>query len=174
MVNQTKIFAVQDLTEKLKAAKTVALIDYQGLTAEQIAELRRKIGEAGGTIQVVKNTLISRALAQLGISLDQKLTGPTAVLFANEDEISPLKLIEEAAKQFEKPEFKLGVYQGKLLTKDRLHQLVQLPSRETILAQIIGGLANPLSRLVYSLKSNQTKLVLVLKQVAEKGGENSG
>ena len=63
MVNQTKIFAVQDLTEKLKAAKAVALIDYQGLTAEQIAELRRKVKEAGGFIQVVKNTLISRALA---------------------------------------------------------------------------------------------------------------
>lgn len=172
MVNQAKIFAVQDLTEKLKAARAVALIDYQGLTAEQIAELRRKIKEAGGSVQVIKNTLISRALAQLGISLDQKLTGPTAIVFANEDEVSPLKLVDETAKQFEKPEFKLGVYQGKLLTKDRLQQLVQLPSRETLLAQIVGGLANPLSRLVYSLKFNQTKLVLVLKQIAEKGGEN--
>ncbi len=168
MVNQAKIFAVQDLAEKLKSAKAVALIDYQGLTAEQLATLRHQVKEAGGAIQVVKNTLIMRALAQLGIALDQKLTGPTAVVFAYEDEISPLKLVDETAKQLEKPEFKIGLYQGRVLAQTQLKQLVKLPSRETLLAQIVGGLANPLARLAQGLKFNQTKLVLVLKQIAEK------
>ena len=174
MVHQAKILAVQELTEKLKTAKAVALIDYQGLTAEQIANLRKKVKEAGGLIQVVKNTLLVRALAQLGISLDQELTGPTAVVFANEDEISPLKLIKETAKEFEKPEFKLGVYQGKLLSKEKVQQLTELPSRETLLAQLAADLANPLSRLIFDLKYHQTKLVLVLKQLTQKGGEKSG
>ena len=169
MVNQTKIFAVTDLTEKLKAAKSAALVDYQGLSAEQISELRNKIKAAGGIMQVAKNTLIVRALIQLGIKLDQPLVGPTALIFANEDETAPLKLIEKTAKEFEKPEFKLGIYQGKLLSKESIQQLANLPSRETLLAQLVGGLTNPLSRLVYSLKQNQTKLVLILKQISEKG-----
>lgn len=168
MANQTKIYAVEDLIEKFKAAKTTALVDYQGLSAAQIAELRDKIKETGGFIQVIKNTLIARALAQVGITLDKPLTGPTALVFANEDEISPLKIIGDTAKKLERPQFKLGVYQGKLLSLEEVKRFVDLPGKEALLAQFIGGLASPLSRLVGALKYNQTKLVLLVKAMASK------
>jgi len=167
MINQTKIFVVEDLVEKLKAAKSAALIDYQGLNAEQTAELRKKIKAAGGIMEVIKNTLITRSLAKLGIDLDSQLEGPTAVVLANEDEVAPIKAVAEVAKEFKKPEFKFGVYNGKKLSLESLKRLVSLPSKQVLLSQIVGGLNNPLSRMIGSLKSNQTKLVLALKQIAD-------
>lgn len=167
MLNQAKLFAVEDLSEKLKSSKSAALVDYQGLTAKQIAELRRKVRESGGAIQVIKNTLISRGLAKIGIKLNKKLTGPTAIVFANEDEISTLKIVADTAKELEKPEFKLGVYQSKKLSLEELNKFVALPGREALLAQFVGGLSSPLSRLAYGLKFNQMKLALVLKAIAE-------
>ena len=174
MVKQTKLYAVEDLVAKFKAAKTTALVDYQGISAEQITDLREKIKEAGGQVQVIKNTLISRALANLGITLEEKLTGPTALVFANEDEISPLQIIAKVAKELEKPKFKLGVYQNKIISDTDIERFVKLPPKEVLLAQFVGGLNNPLFRLVYALRFNQTKLVLILKQIAEKGGEQNG
>jgi len=174
MVSQAKVFALEDLIEKIKTAKSAALIDYQGLTANQITDLRRKVKEAGGKIQVFKNTLITRALAQLGIELDQPLQGPTALVFANEDETAPLKIIDQSVKEIEKPEFKLGIFNQRLLSLEELKRLVGLPSKEALIAQFAGGLANPLSRLINSLNFNQRKLVLVLNQIAEKGGEENG
>ena len=172
MVNQAKMFALTDLVEKLKDAKTSALIDYQGLTAKQITKLRDQVKEVGGQIQVFKNTLITRALTQLGIELDQSLEGPTALVFSNEDEASALKIVDQTARELEKPKFKAGVYQKRLLPLIELERFVKLPSREVLISQFIGGLTNPLSRLINSLNFNQRKLVLVLKQVSEKGGEN--
>lgn len=174
MVNQTKIFALDDLIEKIKATKSAALINYQGLTAEQINDLRNKAREAGGRIQVFKNTLIARALAQLGIELDQPLVGPTALVFSNEDEITALKVIDQSIKEIEKPEFKLGLFENKLLSLEELKKLVSLPSKKILIGQFVGGLINPLSRLINTLNFNQRKLILVLKQVVEKGGEDNG
>ena len=168
MVNQTKMFAVDDLAEKLKSAKSAALVDYQGLNAEQTAEMRKKIKASGGVIEVIKNTLIARGLAKIGIDLDSPLEGPTAVVLANEDEVAPIKVIAETAKQFQKPEFKMGVYNGKKLSLEELKRFVDLPSREVLLSQIVGGLANPFSRMIGSIKSGPTKLVLALKAIAEK------
>jgi len=167
MINQTKMFAVEDLVGKLKTAKSAALIDYQGLDAEQTAELRKKIKKAGGFMEVIKNTLISRSLAKLGIALDSPLEGPTAVVLANEDEIAPIKAVAEVAKEFKKPEFKFGVYEGKKLALEDLKRFVDLPPKEVLLSQIVGCLANPFSRMIGSLKSNQTKLVLVIKEISK-------
>ena len=167
MINQTKLFLVDDLAEKFKAAKSSALVDYQGLNAEQTAKLRRKIKEAGGFMEVIKNTLIARGLAKLGIDLDTPLEGPTAVVFANEDEIAPIKVVAETAKEFKKPEFKFGVYDGKKLSLEDLKKFVDLPPKEVLLSQIVGCLANPFSRMIGSLRSNQTRLVLVLKEISK-------
>jgi large subunit ribosomal protein L10 len=168
MINQTKIYEVENIKATLAEAKSAALIDYQGLTAEQGRQLRQKIKEGGGTMTVAKNTLISIALKQIGIELPAPLTGPTALVVSNQDEVAPLKAVDETRKQFEKPEFKLGIFQGKILPLEELQKLISLPTKEVLLAQFVGGLANPLQRLVQAMKYNQTKLVLVLKAVAEK------
>ncbi len=173
MVKQSKVYEVDNLKALIKGSKSAALIDYQGLTAEQIRELRNQIREQGGTMLVAKNTLLMLALKALGIKLSKTLTGPTALVVANKDEIAPLKEIAKTKKLFEKPEFKLGISQGKLLSLSELEELVSLPSKEALLARLIGGLVNPLTRLTYTLNYNQQKLLLTLKAITEnKGGEN--
>ena len=172
MVNQSKYYEVENIKAAVSEAKSVALIDYQGITAETVRQMREEIKENGGQMIVTKNTFITIALRELGIRLPQLLAGPTALVIASADEIAPLKIVDKTRKLLEKPEFKLGIFQGKLLSLEELDQLVKLPAKEVLLAQFTGGLANPLLRLVSAMKYNQTKLVLILKAISEKQPTN--
>ena len=165
---QTKINQVVSLTDSLKQAKSAALLQYQGLQANDINQLRANVKDSGGRIEVIKNTLIHKALRNIGIDLPQNLTGPTAVVLCDSDEIAPLKQIAKVNKDKEKTEFKYGIYQQKLLSLDQLTQLISLPSFSQLIANFISGLKNPLYRLVYAGKYQQTKLVLTLKAIADR------
>ena len=168
MTTQIKINQVEDVAKKISAAKSVALVQYQGLNAADTTDLRANIKNAGGSIEVVKNSLLTRALEKLGIKLPEELTGPTAVTFCNEDEIAPLKEIDKVNKAKEKTTFKYGIYDKKLLSLDELKTFLTRPSKSTLIAQLVGGLKNPLERLAYALRFNQTQLVLTLKALSEK------
>ena len=168
MPNQTKIDQVKNVADKLKSAKSAALIQYQGLDAKDISDLRAQIKQAGGNMEVVKNTLIVRALEKIGIKLPQKLVGPTSVTYCNTDEISPLKEIDKINQEKELTSFKYGIFENKLLSTEKLHQLLTLPDKSTLIAQFIGGLKNPLQRFTHALNYNQTRLVLTLKAISEK------
>lgn len=167
MVNQTKAYEVENIKATLEEAESVALIDYQGLTAEQVREMRDAIRESGGSMMVAKNTLISIALKNIGIELPETLTGPTALVLGNKDEVAPLKAVDETRKKYEKPKFKIGIYQGKIISLEQLAKLISLPSKDVLIGMIVGGLANPLQKLIYSLKFNQTKLLLTLKALKD-------
>jgi large subunit ribosomal protein L10 len=168
MPTNKKIEKVLEVVENLKKSKSVALVQYQGLNANDIAELRGKIKENGGSMEVVKNTLIIRALEKIGIKLPETLTGPTSLTYCYDDEIAPLKEIDKINKTKELTSFKYGIFEGKLLLQDKLASFLSLPSKSVLYAQLVGGLANPLQRLVYAFKFNQTQLVLTLKAMSEK------
>jgi large subunit ribosomal protein L10 len=168
MVKQTKIYEVENVAENIKEAESVALIDYQGLSAQQNTELRKKIRDSGGTMAVTKNTLIKRALAKLGIELEEKLTGPTALVYSQEDAITPLKAVKETAEELESPKFKFGIYQQKLLPLERLKKLVEIPGKDVLLSKLANGLNAPMVKLVNALEFNQRKLVMVLKSLEKK------
>lgn len=172
MPNQAKIDQVADITSKLESAKSCALIQYQGLNAADISALRDNVRANGGRIEVVKNSLIARALAAIGINLPETLTGPTAIAFCNEDEVGPLKEIDKVNKDHEAITFKYGIYDKKLLGFDELKAFITLPSKSALIAQLLGGLVNPLQRLAYGLRFNQTQLALALKAVADKKDQN--
>jgi large subunit ribosomal protein L10 len=163
-----KINQVDDVVKKISEAKSAALVQYQGLNAADTTDLRANVKNNGGSIEVVKNSLIIRALEKLGIKLPEDLTGPTAIAYCNEDEIAPLKEIDKVNKVKEKTTFKYGIYDKKLLSLDELKTFLSLPSKSALISQFIGGLVNPLQRLVYALRFNQTQLVLTLKALAEK------
>ncbi len=156
------------MAKKISDAKSVALIQYQGLDAAGITELRDQVKQQGGSIEVTKNSLIFRALLKLGISLPEELVGPTAITYCNTDEIAPLKEIDAVNKAKEKTSFKYGIYGGKLLLADELKKFISLPSKSALIAQFIGGLKNPLQRMVYAMRYNQTQLVMTLKAIADK------
>lgn len=168
-INKTnKINQVEEVTKSLTSAKSAALLQYQGLTAGDVSNLRDKVRASGGRLEVVKNSLITRALAKIGISLPTVLTGPTAIAFSDNDEIAPLKEIETVNKSKEKTFFKYGIYAGKLLSAEDLTKFLSLPSKSALIAQLLGGLKNPLQRMVYAMRYNQTRLVLTLKAISEK------
>jgi len=168
MAKLQKIEKVDDVVKKLSEAKSAALLQYQGLTAADISALRTKVKENGGSLEVVKNSLITRALNKFGIDLPEVLTGPTAIAYCNDDEIAPLKEIDAVNSAKEKTSFKYGIYDKKLLSLDSLKKFLSLPSKSTLIAQFIGGLRNPLERLVYAMRFNQQQLVLTLKALADK------
>lgn len=163
-----KIAQVEQVVVKLNSAKSAALVQYQGLNAAGVVALRDKVRENGGALEVTKNSLIFRALLKMGIALPEELVGPTAIAYSNEDEIAPLKEIDAVNKSSEKTFFKYGIYQGKLLSVDDLKKFISLPSKSTLLAQLVGGLRNPLERMVYAMRYNQTQLVMTLKAIADK------
>ncbi|MDD4937951.1 MAG: 50S ribosomal protein L10 [Candidatus Shapirobacteria bacterium] len=163
-----KIEQVDQVAKKLADAKSVALIQYQGLNAADIAQLRADIRAQGGQMEVVKNSLITRALEKIGIKLPEILTGPTSITYCNEDEIAPLKEIDKVNKAKEVTAFKYGIFDKKLLSLDELKTFLNLPSKSTLISQFVGGLTNPLQRLVYAMRFNQTQLVLTLKALSEK------
>lgn len=168
MPKQQKINQVDEVAKKLTEAKSAALIQYQGLTAGDVSALRAKIKESGGSLEVVKNTLITRALNKIGLNLPETLTGPTAIAFCDTDEVAPLKEIDIVNKDKDKTSFKYGLYNQKLLSVDELKTFLSLPSKSTLIAQFIGGLKNPLERLVYAMRFNQQQLVLTLKALSDK------
>ena len=167
MSKQQKIVQVTLVAKQISEAKSAALIQYQGLDAAGVATLRDQVKAQGGLIEVTKNSLITRALLKLGINLPEALVGPTAITYCRTDEVAPLKEIDAVNKAKEKTSFKYGIYAGKLLLADELKKFIALPSKSNLIAQFIGGLKNPLQRLVYAMRYNQTQLVLTLKAVAD-------
>lgn len=172
MPTSKKIFTVQNLTEKLKQAKSLVLTNYQGLNVSQMAELRQEIKKTGGEFEVVKNSLLNLAIKEglpktaIEASL---LQGPTAVLWIYEENTTPLKTLDDFIKKTELPKVKLGFWNGEIMSGERLKELTHLPSLQELRAKLVGTLQSPPYRLANALNWNLRKLILVLKA---KGGES--
>ncbi len=139
--------AVAALKEAITNAKSVVLADNKGLNVAQVTKLRRELKEAGVELKVAKNTLIAIAARELGIEgLDSYLVGPTTLAFSYEDEASGAKKIREFFARERDPKFvmKAGILEGKVLDADGVKQLADLPSRDELLAQVLGGIQAPL------------------------------
>lgn len=165
----TKIQSVGALDEKVKKAKTIAFVDYHGLTVGQVSSLRDKIREAGGEMTVAKNTLVKRALLinQLPDS-SAELAGPTATVFAYVDEVAPIKAVAESIKSTGLPKFKFGFFGQNILDATGLENLARIPSRDILQGQVVGMMAAPLKGIVNVLNANIRNLAIVLDQISKK------
>ncbi len=169
MPNQAKIAQVEDLAKRLGEAKSAALVQYQGLNAAGISSLRDEIRTSGGVMEVAKNSIIERAFEKAGAPLPEELTGPTAITFSNSDELASLKAFEKVESIKDAVvSFKYGYFEGKLLAQEELKKFLSLPSKSQLYAQLLGGLQNPLQRLMYAAKYQQTQFALVIKALADK------
>ena len=136
---QQKQGIVEDIKTKFETCKSAVLIDYRGLTVEEVTNLRNKFREAGVEYRVLKNTMIRRAVDALGMEgLEPVLEGPTAVAFGMEDAVAPAKIISDFIKETEKTEIKAGVLEGKVVDVAAVKALASLPSREVLLAKVLG------------------------------------
>ncbi|MBQ6998509.1 MAG: 50S ribosomal protein L10 [Clostridia bacterium] len=153
-VLEQKKTTVAELIEKLKSAQAGVLVDYRGLTVSEDTELRRKFREAGVDYTVVKNTLTRFAAKEVGLDeLDGVLHGPTSLAISDSDPVAPAKIISDFAKGNDKVEIKAGFLDGKVISLDEIKTLANTPSRETLIAKIMGSLNAPVSNLVRTLQA---------------------
>lgn len=162
---EQKAEQVDLLTEKLKKAKVAVLTDYRGLKVSQIQELRGKLRGGDVEYRVIKNTLARRAAAEAGHpGLDETLKGPVAIAFGYDDLGTPSKLINEFVRTTRlKLEIVGGLVEGRVFTPDQMRQLADLPSRETLLAQLLGTLQSPVAQLVGIMQTPLQQLRGVLE-----------
>ncbi len=147
---EQKVEQVDLLTEKLKSAKVAVLTDYRGLKVSQIQELRGKLRDGDVEYRVVKNTLARRAAEAAGFpQLQDEIKGPVAIAFGYDDLGVPSKLINEFVRATRlKLEVVGGLVEGRVFSSSQIKQLADLPSRETLIAQLMGTLQSPVAQLV--------------------------
>jgi large subunit ribosomal protein L10 len=171
-VRPEKIERVKELKEKLDKAKAFYLCNYAGLTVAEITELRRRLREKGATLKVVKNTALYFALKEKNLDgIEKFIPGPTAVLFAMEDEVEPLKVAFDYSKEISKLSFKGGWLDGRVFGPDELKVVATLPSKKELQAQVAGALNAPIFKLVYSLNWPLQALVFALEQIRKQKEE---
>jgi large subunit ribosomal protein L10 len=160
---------VSELAGKLGAAKAAFLADYRGLNVEQVNKLRTELRGAGIEYRVVKNTLLRLAAKDTSIDcLSDHLAGPTAIAIAGADPVAPAKILSDFAKTHPKFELKIGALEGKVLSVNDIRALADLPSREVLLAMMLGAMNAPVSNFVGVLAAVPRSLVQVLAAIQEK------
>ena len=130
---------VAEITEKVKNSESVIVFQYQGLTVDELSELRKKLREDKAEVKVYKNTLLKRALDDLKLSLDGFLEGPNAILFG-ESLLEPIKVIADFAKDHEKLSIRVGIISGDVADLATINEYANIPSYEGLLTMLAGGM----------------------------------
>lgn len=158
---------VNSLSQIIKDANGIVLADYRGLTVEQDTQLRNALRKAGIEYRVVKNTMTRFAMKENGLEdISPYLNGPTAMALSS-DPTAPAKLLSEYAKKFDKLQIKAGVVEGKVIDLDGVKALADLPSREVLIARVLGGFNAPITGLVNVLSANIRGLAVALNAILE-------
>ena len=151
---------VQEISEQIKDAQSVVVVDYRGLTVAEDTQLRKQLREAGITYKVYKNTLVNRAIEGTEFaSLADSLEGPNAFAISKTDATAPARILAKFAKTAPKLEIKAGVVEGTFYDEAGMKAIATIPSREELLSKFLGSIQSPI-----------TNLARVLNQIAEKGG----
>ena len=166
---------VEDFRERVGKAPVVYLTDFTGLDVKAMTELRQSLRKVGAEYLVAKNRLMLRALAETDMpDISEALTGPTGVVFGYEGVVEPAKALADFAKEHEdKPVFKLGVLEKKVLEPEQIDRLAKLPPREQLLAELAGAMEAPMSMLATALQAKLQEtsgLFDALKQQKEQEG----
>ena len=152
---------VDEIIASLKDAQGVVVAKYQGITVEQDTKLRRQMREAGVTYKVYKNTLVKKAIAGTEFEgLADVLEGPTALAVSKDDATAPARILATFAKDVPCVELKAGVVEGKFCDAKAIAEIASIPSREVLLSRLLGSFQSPMAN-----------FARVIKQIAEKKGE---
>ena len=137
---------VQAAAEKFESAASVVIVDYRGLTVEEVTNLRKQLRDAGVEMKVIKNSILSRAAKKVGLDgLDE--------VFSNDDVVAPAKIIDEFAKDAKALEIKGGVIEGKVSSVEQITALAKLPNREGLLSMLLSVLQAPVRNVAYAVKA---------------------
>jgi large subunit ribosomal protein L10 len=177
MKRDQKEQVVEELTQRLKAAETLLVADYRGLTMPQIDELRTKLLESGARFTVVKNTLTRRAAEAAGAdALLALLDGPSAIAFleADGDMVAAAKALADSARETRVLEIRGGIMQGRAVTAAEVESLATLPPADVLRGQVLGAIVAPLTALAGLLNAPLQNLVgLIDARIEQLGGEEA-
>lgn len=147
--NKKKVVA--ELKEQLSNAKSIILVDYRGINVSEDTILRKSFRAENVSYKVVKNNLLKRALEQLNITLDANVfDGTTAVAFS-EDEVAPARIFCKASNDLNKMNVKCGIVNGKIMSANEVEALSKIPSKNILIAMLLGTLQAPVSSLARAL-----------------------
>lgn len=153
-VLENKKQIVSEITEKFKGSESSVLVDYRGLTVEEVTALRKELRDNNVDYKVYKNTLARRAVEEVGLEgLKETLVGPTAVAFGKDDVVTPAKILHNFAKEHEALEIKGGVIEGEIATLEQIQELSTLPDYEGLVSMLLSVLQAPIRNLAYAAKA---------------------
>ena len=172
MNREEKQAVITEVSERLSRARAVVLTDFRGLKVEQMTEMRHQLREKGLDYMVVKNTLLRRAASGTATeALLEGLEGPNGMALGYADPVDLAKVLTEFAKTNPKLEVKKGLLEGKVITAAQVEALAKLPSREVLLAKLLGTMNAVPQGLVTVLAGIVRSLLNVLKAIEEKKAE---
>lgn len=164
---EKKAELIDEVTDKLNRSSIVIVTDYKGLKVSEITELRRKLREQGAEYRVVKNTLAKRAATSSGKEhIHNLFTGPTALVFGYDDPAGPAKALSEYQQTMDEAplDIKGGILGDRVLTSQEIAGLATIPSRNELIAKLVGLTQAPIARLLMALNGNIQGLVRVLQE----------
>lgn len=145
---------VDVVAEKLTQAKSVVVVDYRGLTVDEVTRLRKSLRDAGVEMKVIKNSILRRATEKAGLTgMEDVFLGPTAVAFSNEDVVAPAKILSDFSKEAAALEIKGGIIEGEVSTVAQIEALAKLPSREGLLSMLLSVLQAPVRNVAYAINA---------------------
>jgi large subunit ribosomal protein L10 len=168
---------VAEIREKLDKASSIYLTDFSGLTVEQTNEFRTELFNAKIDYKVFKNTLIKKALDTINSDnkftgqaskLVDKLKGPTGVIFAYDDPVSPAKIIKKFYDKIEKPKLKVALIENIAYSNSKLNELAALLTKPEIISSIIGSIHAPISGIVNTINAVIRDLASIIEEVSKK------
>ena len=145
---------VDAVTERFNNAQTAIVVDYRGLTVAEVTDLRKQLREAGVSMSVIKNKILTRAAEKAGYAeLNDTFAGPTAVAFSDEDAIAPAKVLKKFADEHDSLNLKGGMVEGKIASIDEINTYATMPSREDLLSMIASALSDPMRKIARAVKA---------------------
>jgi large subunit ribosomal protein L10 len=160
------------LKDKMARAKQIVVADHTGINVADLTILRRKLRDARSEFRVSKNTLLKLAIQDSNLKmLEEHFVGPTAVIFGYDDPAVPAKIIYDSIKESEKPKFKAYYLDGQVYGLDTLKKIAELPSKEVVLAILIGTVQGPISQFIMVLEAASREFVGTLDALAKQRAE---
>ena len=160
---EQKQAVVADLAEQIKNSPAGVVVNYQGITVDADTKMRKALREAGVKYMVVKNSLTGRACDEVGLGdMKQYLSGMTAIAIGTTDPVAPAKVLKEYAEKIESFEILAGYLDGKVVDKDTVNTLADIPSKEVLIAKLLGSIKSPLYGFAYAIQA-----------IVDKNGEES-
>jgi large subunit ribosomal protein L10 len=170
VTKQQKEQVVAELVAMLQGASGLYLLDYSRMTVAESNHMRSELRKKDLSFKVAKNRLIQRALAEVGgfEIPEEKFFGQTGIVVGYSDPIAPAKIIKEVSEKSEKPKLKAAVIEGQLFDGSQLKQIAELPTREDMIAGILGSLDAPISGIVGSINAVMRDVAYLVEEVAKK------